>query len=264
MELLTTDHQISKTGPTARLAQSKREFALLWQLYRQDRATRTASLVFFSMTFLAIAIFIATFFLQEHFALAQMVYDEIDIGADNSLSEKFSHGLSFLAATSFLMCFFQVRSRAAFFLAALCMFIWFDDAAQYHERMGGVISTWLSFKPGLGLRAQDFGEIAAWSLAACVLLVLLGWALRDRRLGDPGVLLGAGICFGALVLFGVVIDMLHVMMSFKLFTLIEDGGEMITMTAFCTLGIAVSRNSEQYFSPQAHAGPLALSKVSDR
>lgn len=226
-----------------------REFARLVRLCVADRATRSASLLFLGGVIGLITLFAIASLLRDNLPLAAQVYEELDLGSDDSLSEKFTHGLSFLAATLFLICFLHVGSRAAFFLASLSAFVWFDDAARFHERVGTALKDHIALEPRFGLRLQDYGEIVAWLGAACVLGLILLWALRALRPGDLGLLLATGLCFAVLVFFGVVVDMVHVTGYRNLLMLIEDGGEMIAVTGFAAVAIGALRQADRYFDP---------------
>lgn len=224
------------------------ELTTLIHYCARDHVTRTISLCILLVNIFFMIAFFASSSMRESHELARMIYLEIDLGNDHSLSEIFNHGVSFFTAMLFLMTFMDKKSRASVFLALLAIFIWFDDAAQYHEKVGSLLSAHFEFQPRVGLRAQDVGEIAAWFIAAVLLLTVLTWSLLDRKKGDVGLLFGAGSCFAALVVFGVFFDMVHIIYPTPLFTLIEDGGETIALAGFCALAIGVYRNSDRYFS----------------
>jgi hypothetical protein len=125
------------------------------------------------------------------------------------------------------------------------VFVLADDALQLHERFGERIAVTLEFGPWGGLRARDPGEMLVWAAAGIPLLGAAAFALvrspeQDRR---NGLLLIAGLA--VLALFAVVADMAHVALgsafrgAYDLLTLIEDGGEQITLSLICGLAILI-------------------------
>ena len=65
-----------------------------------------------------------------------------------------------------LVVFLEHRSRVPLALSSLLLFIFFDDAAEYHERLGEYLVQALDLGALAGLRDQDMGELTAWALAA--------------------------------------------------------------------------------------------------
>ncbi|WP_195819737.1 hypothetical protein [Roseobacter sp. MH60115] len=244
---MAVEHHDIRAERGAFIAQALEEFVLLCRMGWQDRSSRVISAVFLATTTLCLAAAVLAYALQPNSTLAGTIHAELNLGIDNSLSEKLGHGLAFLAAALFVMCHIRDRSRVALFLAVLCAFIWFDDTARYHERLGSVIAEAAALQPAFGLRGQDLGELAAWYIAACLLAPLLAWAVKQRMTGDLGLLFAAALCFGALVIFGVVIDMAHIVFPVKALLFLEDGGELITLTGFCILAVSVSQTQERYF-----------------
>lgn len=117
----------------------------------------------------------------------------------------------------------------------LFLYLLLDDAMQIHEVFGGHIATSLGFAPAIGLRAQDFGEVAVSAIAAAVFFVSLaffyvGGSGSFRKASRHLILLLMALAF-----FGVFIDLLHVAVKMGweitwLLGVIEDGGEMVVMS----------------------------------
>jgi len=109
-----------------------------------------------------------------------------------------------------------------------------DDLFQLHERLGGRISHHFGFPEMLALRPQDFGELTVTAGAALFFAVVIG--LGHYR-ADPGArafsrsmfLLVVGLAF-----FGVLVDMIHVMLKHPAWQLaldiVENGGERVMMS----------------------------------
>lgn len=188
------------------------------------------------------------------------VYGLFNLGDDRSLSESFNHGMLFFASAMFLLASYESRSRLALFLVALFAFAWLDDSAQYHERMGATLVQNLNLPPALGLRAQDFGELLAWGLAAALLSLLAIWAYRGRRSGDGLLLRLISLPVAALLVCAVIFDMVHIVIqgdwAGRLLTVLEDGGEMLAVGAIATVALAVARNPRRIWSQaRTHLAP---------
>lgn len=109
-----------------------------------------------------------------------------------------------------------------------------DDLFQLHERLGDRISRHLGLPEMLALRPQDFGELMVTAGAALFFAVVIG---VGHYRGDPGarafsrsmLLLVVGLAF-----FGVLVDMIHVMLKHPVWQLaldiVENGGEMVMMS----------------------------------
>jgi hypothetical protein len=170
-----------------------------------------------------------------------------NIENDWSYAERFGYLKSVVILAS-LISIPQLWSRPVYLaFIAIFAFVLVDDALQLHEEFGVHIAAALDLQPSLGLRARDPGELLVWILAGIPLLgaavfAIVGSAEEDRR---NGILLIAGLT--VLALFAVVADMAHVVlrMAFQgandLITLIEDGGEQITLSLICGLAILIHR-----------------------
>jgi hypothetical protein len=122
-----------------------------------------------------------------------------------------------------------------------------DDAFQIHERGGGAIARYwgyggaLGLRPqegALGLRAQDFGELAVIGVFGLFFLVLISLTYlrsgRDARNASKDLTL----LFGVILFFGVIVDMLHNLAAEDgyveaVLAVVEDGGEMFAMSVVC-------------------------------
>lgn len=202
----------------------------------------------------AILVLILAHVISQHFHLASgrndgfasKIYGLVILSGDQSLSEGLNHGMLFFSASLFLLTFYESRSRLAIFLAALLAFAWLDDSAQYHERMGAILVQNLNLPAVLGLRALDLGELLAWALAAGFLSLLAIWAYRGRRKGDGLLLRLISLPVAALLVCAVLFDMVHIVVqgdwANRVFTVLEDGGEMLAVAAIATVALAVGRN----------------------
>jgi len=160
----------------------------------------------------------------------------LNIEQDRGFAEVFQY-LKFIWIIALLGTLYIKTGRLQYLPWAL-MFIYLllDDSMSIHESLGGVLASWLSLTPMLGLRAQDYGELIVTAVAALLIfpaLILVYWkgAHSFRQFSQD-----LGLLLLLLVFFGVGVDMLHVLgnelghgIGFLLGT-IEDGGEMLAVS----------------------------------
>ena len=157
-------------------------------------------------------------------------------------------------------------------LAAVFLVLFADDTLEIHENLG--LLFWKSFdlQPGLGLRAQDFGELLAWLTIGTGVLLILGPAYlkADRRPRQRLHIFVLG--FAALAFFGIFLDMVHIVVA-KLpgltaqfaevaLALAEDGGEIIVASLMLAYGYYVLVDVSRDLAPPA--GGTAPRISSDR
>lgn len=109
-----------------------------------------------------------------------------------------------------------------------------DDSLQFHERFGRWAVDRFNYTSMFGLRPQDLGELTYIAVFGPILLLF--WysdiIMEIKKLEKLILIL---VCFLPYFFFGVVVDMLHILVPdnryIKLFMLVlEDGGEMITLS----------------------------------
>ena len=235
----------------------ERSFRILPQLFRlrDDTLAVKIGIILASLVIIVMVIHTVTYFIYTTTVnpdgIAGKIFSFVNLGRENSFSESLNHGMLFISAVLFLGVSYETRARTPFFLSAFFGFAWFDDSAQYHERIGGLIAKSLKISSSFGLRSQDFGEIIAWGLAAVMLVLLAIWAYKGRRHGDGQVLLLIYKPVILLMLCGVIFDMLHIFINVPgsdiVFTVLEDGGEMISIAAATAVSVAVLRNSQKIY-----------------
>lgn len=131
------------------------------------------------------------------------------------------------------------RTREYVYIAWMLLFTYLlaDDAFEIHERGGHAIAIHWTYESSFGISAQDFGELTVSGVSGLVLLVLiLITYLRSTR-DARNVSKDLTLLVGALVFFGVMIDILLHRIAVDsysaLFGIAEDGGEMFAMSAVC-------------------------------
>lgn len=186
--------------------------------------------------------------------------ERFSIAHDRGYGEMFQYGklVWIILCFGYLTCRF--RQPVFAILALFFLYLLVDDAGMIHEGGGEALVTNLQLQPALGLRAQDFGELIVTGLAAVMLLILggLAYSFSDGAARRVTHLTLAGVLL--LAFFGVVVDMLHVMVPTRVvggvLMLIEDGGEMMTMSLIAAGMLAIVRRYPRPLIPAtARQGP---------
>lgn len=108
-----------------------------------------------------------------------------------------------------------------------------DDALAIHESVGQAVANHWNYVPVLGLRARDLGELTVSVVVGSAFLVLITYFYLRCGNNAKNVSKDLVLLLGLLVFFGVFVDLVHVTvvdLPVKGFNIIEDGGEMITMS----------------------------------
>jgi hypothetical protein len=176
-------------------------------------------------------------FVLAHYLLTKGVLGNalFSLELDRGYAEFFQYAKVFSIAMMLLAV--TARSRIAGYgvWALLFVYLLLDDAFQIHEDFGGYLASRLEFAPAIGLRAQDFGELAVSVIAAVVFLSLLALFYSSAAGGFRKASRHLLVLLVALAFFGIFVDLLHVAvkMGWKitwLFGVIEDGGEMVAVS----------------------------------
>lgn len=193
--------------------------------------------------------------------ILEKIHEDINLGQDRSLGEIVNYGVAFLASVLFLLAFIENRSIMLLLFSTLMLFVWFDDAASYHERFGEFLSETTDLPILPRLKPHDTGEVLAWALAGLLFLPLFLLALFKRRPGDLGALAIVSFGFGLLVACGVLADLIHAAVPPPLgpiFSIVEDGGEMLAIVWIAGVALCLTRNGRKYYkalqSPTADSG----------
>ncbi|MBD1844373.1 hypothetical protein H6F89_13425 [Cyanobacteria bacterium FACHB-63] len=172
-----------------------------------------------------------------------------------SMTEERSFGESFQYIKELWLIFSfaaLIRIRSNWLYLAFCLlflYLFVDDIFQLHERLGSMIASTANFQGTLGLRAIDFGELLVSAIAGLFFVVVLGgsyWfgSKTFRRVCQRVLILISGLVFC-----GIALDVLHsVLKRFSWLEVwldvLEDGGEMLFMSALCWYGISLLREKE--------------------
>lgn len=169
--------------------------------------------------------------------------DLFDVGKDRGFAEIYQYVKWYWITILMLGLAIHTRSIAYCFWALIFGFLLIDDACQVHERMGDIIATRFGYGTWLLLKPDDWGELTMGLLAGIVILLLIGCAFRLGNAENRKVSKKLCWLLGTIILFGVVIDMVHVILKFlpigPVLAAIEDGGEMIVASMACWYAYAV-------------------------
>jgi hypothetical protein len=168
----------------------------------------------------------------------------LNIEKDAGYSEIYQYLKYFWISLLFLVIAATTRTIQPTAWAFVFLVLLADDALGLHERAGGFIALHLFFIPPWGLRPQDIGEVLYALAAALVLSVLLGlaclWGTTGFRRATTHLLQLVVL----LACFGVLVDLLHMLAQSGwrlrfLLALVEDGGEMMVVSALLTYTLAL-------------------------
>ena len=172
----------------------------------------------------------------------------LSLEADGGLPETYQYVKEFWIAVCMAAIFWRTRRWSYAGWALLFAFLLADDAAQIHEQVGAWLGREMALPGVFGLRPDDLGELlfaAAVGISIITLIGVAAWreGTNSRRVARDMVCLVA-----ALVVAGVVADALHVIAYFRgsllaqVLLVIEDGGEMLVMSALTAYAFYVADN----------------------
>ena len=159
----------------------------------------------------------------------------LNLSLDNGFPEKFQY-LKFIIILGLTIYMILIRKNFQFsFWFILFTILLLDDAFSWHEKVGAQIAYILNYKSILGLRAVDFGEFTYVVIAGILLFICLSYSYRIGNFKYRKMSIDIVILFLPFLFFGVVMDLVHVLVSennllSSTFGILEDGGEMIFLS----------------------------------
>lgn len=171
---------------------------------------------------------------------------DFSLEADGGLSETYQYVKQFWIAACMAATFGRTRVMLYASWAIVFTFLMVDDAAQIHEHVGAWLGHQYALPVAFGLRPDDAGELLFAGMVGVSMLALVG--LASWRSGEQSRRVSRDILglIVALAFLGVVVDALHVIAYFKgsllaqLLLVLEDGGEMIVMSALTAYAFHVA------------------------
>lgn len=230
-------------------ASARSELSAFLTVLRSDRLTVLVTVAGLLFCLVLIAGYSFAVLSYDLFEVSKSVIWIIALNRDGGFAEIVGYAASAISVLCFGRVYLRRGGRVSLFLMTLMMYIGVDDAFKYHERFGAFLVEGLNLGAVGGLRAQDTGEIAAWSIAALTLACIIVWSRRRIQPGDQGVAMLVGLLFVALVLCGVVLDMLHIVLPGQIgfvIGVLEDGGELMCLVAIACTAFGFARNYDQY------------------
>jgi hypothetical protein len=193
---------------------------------------------------------------------------KISLEADGGLPETFQYLKEFWMALCMAITFWRTRNQLYAAWSAVFAFLLLDDAGQVHERVGASLARTFELPAMFGLRSIDAGELI---VAACVCLAMVAIvALTSWRRGEQSERISRDVLslMCLLGVLGVAVDMLHVVTSLngsllaQVLLVVEDGGEMIVMSASTAYAFHVTcHQGRTRFDLWASARALAWTRV---
>lgn len=174
--------------------------------------------------------------------------DQFDLGVDRSYGEMLMYiKFGWIAVLAFVLA---RQRRAAVFavLGAGSLVILLEDALILHERIGWHLNELiLGLFPalrGLGILSVQLGELLWLGLLSLVIGVGFVVAVRRADEHDRRDALSISAFFVLMAFFAVVVDTVHSFFPLgsvgdAVFTFIEDGGELVSMTPATALAFAL-------------------------
>jgi len=174
--------------------------------------------------------------------------DHFDLGVDRSYGELLMYiKFGWIAVLAFLLAW-QRRTAVFVMLGIGSLVILLEDALILHERIGWHLNeAVLGMLPalrGLGILSLQLGELLWLGLLSLVIGVGFVVAFRRADEDDRRDALSISVFFVLMAFFAVVVDTVHSFFPFgslgdAVFTFIEDGGELVSMTPATALAFAL-------------------------
>ncbi len=159
------------------------------------------------------------------------------IEMDRGFAETFQYIQGFWLVL--LFCWLTAISSPAYLTWALLFaYIVVDDAFMLHERIGRTLAGYVPYQDVGLLRTRDIGELVVFATIGALFLLLFGAAYYWSGTLIRNTYRQLLRYFALLVFFGVVVDLLHIMVgnatvAASLLGLLEDGGEMVALSLLC-------------------------------
>lgn len=157
--------------------------------------------------------------------------------ADNGVPEAYQYVKQFWVALCMAILFRRTRNVVYIGWAVVFAFLLFDDAFQFHERFGEWLGEQYALPVAFGLRPDDIGELLFATGIGGLTMLLIGFGYWRGDANARTVSRDTALLVGVLAGLGVGVDILHVITYFKapllaqFLLILEDGGEMLVVTA---------------------------------
>jgi hypothetical protein len=171
------------------------------------------------------------------------------LATERGFGEVFQYVKVFWVAASFAWLSIRTTDRAHLVWPLIFGYLLIDDAFRVHEQAGTRVARHFGLSSRLGLHAQDFGELLVFALIGTTSLLLVALAYLRGSAAYRSI---AHRIVALLLLFAVFaggMDMVHGMVDHvptlnALFSVLEDGGELVVLSVICayTVGLLLRRS----------------------
>ena len=186
------------------------------------------------------------------------------IHMDFGYAEVFQYMKEYWIVILLLIITYKRKKLIYFSWSLIFLYILLDDSLQLHETMGAALVDLLGLRKMYGLRDDDIGELIFSILSGIVLFSFLGFLYIKSEVEAKKISNNLLVLFFILVFFGVLVDMLGQIfhgegsifrgLVNKVFTLIEDGGEMIVMSVIVWYLFKLEPTSDQVMETSLYEG----------
>jgi hypothetical protein len=213
----------------------------------------------FEITSPAIAVFLLLICADLGFTLLHLVGTETDwlrgtrtsLEAEGGPAETFQYLKEFWVMVCMAAAFVFTRRAVFVSWALIFLFLLADDSAQLHENVGSWLGGRFAFSAPFGLRSKDIGELLFAGTAGLFMIAVVGAGLWRGTEHCRRVSRNLGILIVSLAVVGIVVDVLHVIAYFgkslwaQVLLVVEDGGEMVVMSAITAYAFQVATHRGQ-------------------
>ncbi|MCU0548574.1 MAG: hypothetical protein MUC48_04430, partial [Leptolyngbya sp. Prado105] len=173
------------------------------------------------------------------------------VEADRGFAEFFQYMKEYWCVL--LLGLIAIKRRSFCYVSWMGVFFYLliDDALMIHEKLGAYLSSVMGFPSIWRLRSVDFGELLVSGTVGLFLVVCISIAYRrgdsEFRRTSKSLLLFLVVLSG----FGILLDLVHVISPIEfnqLLALLEDGGEMIVISAIAAFIFKLSEKIQFHLS----------------
>ena len=164
---------------------------------------------------------------------------------DGGYSEYYQYLKEYWIAVALLAVFWLTKEKVYAVWGMLFLYLLLDDALQIHEAVGDAAARYWSDSGALGLRIQDFGELAVSAAVGGIFALAVLYYYHQGGNEIRRVSQNLGLMLVALAFFGIAIDLLYAVYFEQIrgLALLEDGGEMVIMSVLAYYALQLLRAS---------------------
>lgn len=215
-------------------------------LFPSNKAHHLCTLIVAMIIALLIADFIAFAYAEKFHLANNFFYGKLQFSfVDGGYPESFGYLLELVTCGIFATFALQHKKKQWYAWSAILFVTFIDDAFRFHETAGHLYSVWFG-------GPEIKGEFIGFASTAIISATL--WFLGVARIRNENDLIPYLVFTGyyaLLMFFGIAVDTVHGIFSNAsqtLFTLFEDGGELLTTAIIClsSFGMWLRERSNSY------------------